>query len=900
VINPINNPYIRDEIKIDTAFSERVAAFAGEGTLYILARKITQVDDLRVRARPLVIVADEFLGNGFLINASGENSMSPGSHGPHAGSTPPGFEGGAGENGGNGGAGDNGGTVTLMCRHSSGVRISVSGGAGARGGAGGNGGPGSPATLIPGGTHTETHFDQDGNPFEVEVQDPDIEIPGTLGGGGGIGGNGGAGGNAGTIRFISIADDNPPMLESIGGAGGTPGAGGIWGPHGAHAEVPPDLDTTPLPGAFGSTGADSIPTVATLSPEDYVAGLRPLLDAEGPSCANLWASHRKDVGQHFYRQFRQSQPLNGDLAATEFARCLELQPDPDNPDNVEALQWQRQLMDFPRPTTAGPNVVWVPGGLNALGLPRNLDVLPRFKKYADAFTGFGALVLTFLQQGQHAIMQAPNLNAWQDFLTGQRNQALAAQATMVEDRDQAATDARLAREAIASVQAQLDQTTQGIKDAIVKMGEEEEEKLSIGGVIGTVAGLAGAVVAVIAAVPSLGTSLVALVPSMVALSSTVVDNMEPIAQKLMAGEQPNTEAIKKAYDKVDKQAATVVKGAKAIVDFVKVVDQLSKVKVTSPNNSERLALVRQGVAQTYELLLARHRVTSAEQRFHATEARVKRAADNVVQIDALKNNLQQTEEKLRATGLHAIAIAESKADALLTLAFYAQRSVEIYTLTDQEDKVRLESGHLHPDDRLKYRQGEIKEIELSNKLLDSWESMLQLLDLEVAFNKFTTQFHEPDARRLSFPAGSPEVAALRAHHRFSFRVDPTTLPPGQVDAKVRGVRLALVGATNPTTEVTCTIGHGSSYETRRKDGSVTATVLQARVSHRFTKVGSPLLADEGTGSDLPLTDPQSIAFWGRGVGGEWEFSIPEHTFAEGLDLTGLTEVQVWIIYQFLS
>jgi hypothetical protein len=121
-----------------------------------------------------------------------------------------------------------------------------------------------------------------------------------------------------------------------------------------------------------------------------------------------------------------------------------------------------------------------------------------------------------------------------------------------------------------------------------------------------------------------------------------------------------------------------------------------------------------------------------------------------------------------------------------------------------------------------------------------------------------------------------------------------------VDAKVRGVRLALVGATNPTTEITCKIGHGSSYETRREDGSVTATILQARVSHRFTKVGSPLLADEGIGSDPPLTDPQSIAFWGRGVGGEWEFSISEHAFAQGLDLTGLTEVQVWIIYQFLS
>lgn|GEM_PF-1455710 len=886
---PINNPYIRDEITIDAAFSERVAAFAGDGSLYILARKITQKDDLRVGVRPLVIVADEFIGNGLLINAAGNRSTSPGSRGADAGHTPPGFEGGAGGNGGNGGAGGNGGTVTLMCRQSSGVRISVSGGAGAVGGAGGNGGPGSPAKSIPGGTHTETVFDADGNPSEVEVQDPDIEIPGTLGGGGGIGGDGGAGGNAGTIRFTSIVDDSPPVLEATGGAGGPGGAGGIPGPHGAFAEVPPDLDTTPVPGSFGTTGADGTISVTTLSPEDYVAGLRPLLDGEGPSYANHWAPYRKAVGQYFYRQFRQSQPSLGDLAATEFARCLELQPD-----NVEALQWQRQLLDFPRPTTAGPNVVWVPGGLNALGLPRDLDVLPQFKKYADAFTGFGALVLGFLHQGQDAILNALNLDAWQDFLTEQREQALAAQATMVEDRDQAATDARLAGEAISSAQAQLDQTTQNIQAAMVKMRQEE---MSIGGVIGTVAGLAGAVVAVVAAVPTLGTSLVALVPSMVALSSTVVDNMEPIAQKLMAGEKPNTDAIQKAYDKADREAAAVVKGAKAIVDFVKVMDQLGK--VTPPDNSEHLTLVRQGVAQTYELLLARHRVTSAQQRLDATEARVTRAADTVARIDALKRDLTKTEEAVRTTALHAIAIAESKVDALLTLAFYAQRSMEIYTLQDHEDKVRFETGHLSPDVSLAFQQREITEVQLVDLLNDSWQGLLTLLDLEVAFDQFTAQFHESDARRLSFGALSPELAALRAHHRFSFRVDPTTLPPGQVDAKVRGVRLALVGATNPTTEVTCEIGHGSSYETRRRDGSVTATVLQTRVSNRFTKVGSPLLADEGTGSDPPLTDPQSIAFWGRGLGGEWEFSIPDRVFEEGLDLAELTEVQVWIIYQFL-
>ena len=98
-------------------------------------------------------------------------------------------------------------------------------------------------------------------------------------------------------------------------------------------------------------------------------------------------------------------------------------------------------------------------------------------------------------------------------------------------------------------------------------------------------------------------------------------------------------------------------------------------------------------------------------------------------------------------------------------------------------------------------------------------------------------------------------------------------------------------------EVTCEIWHGSAYETRRGNGSITVTVLQPRVSNRNAKL-ERLIADEGLGPDPLLSDPQSLAFWGRGIGGDWEFAIPDHEFDAGLDLTGLTEVQVWIAYQF--
>ena len=245
---PITNPFIRDTITIDAAFDAHVASFTGGGTLYLLARVVDQQVTLSVGARSVVIVADELRGNNHLIDASGIRGGA-GSHGRDADPTQPGGFADHGDDGGTGGTGGAGGHVTVMCRRSSGVRITVSGGAGGDGGNGGNGGRGSNGTVIPGETVETGEFDELGNPITETL--PDVEIPGTLGGGGGLGGHGGAGGDAGTITFTSIVDDPPPQFEAVPGTGGAGGAGGLTGAHGLLAEIPEDLDTTPVPRRHG-------------------------------------------------------------------------------------------------------------------------------------------------------------------------------------------------------------------------------------------------------------------------------------------------------------------------------------------------------------------------------------------------------------------------------------------------------------------------------------------------------------------------------------------------------------------------------------------------------------------------------------------------------------------------
>ena len=76
-MRPITSPHIRDTITIDGDFALDVAGFAGPDPLVLVARLVDQQAELRIGARSVVIVADEFRGNGQLVNAAGTGSQPP-------------------------------------------------------------------------------------------------------------------------------------------------------------------------------------------------------------------------------------------------------------------------------------------------------------------------------------------------------------------------------------------------------------------------------------------------------------------------------------------------------------------------------------------------------------------------------------------------------------------------------------------------------------------------------------------------------------------------------------------------------------------------------------------------------------------------------------------------------
>ncbi|MER8571378.1 hypothetical protein NKG99_07085 [Mesorhizobium sp. M1409] len=839
-----NYPYIRDTVVINAYVQNFYNTFVGDGPVYLFGRVVTHEADLLVGQRPLVIIADEYHGNGYMIDARGAYP------------------------------GGNGGTVIVRCKRSTGAHVSVSGGQGFGGTTGADGTEGTPDIVIEG----EWVTVPDPWPMETSHEEwrPGETIPGTPGSPPGIGGSGGPGGNAGALIFTSTTEDGYPTLEAEGGSGGPGGPGGFLG-----------NEQAPY-GEGGASGASSAINYTVVSDGDFLA----LVRGDIGIYANYWAPFRIVVADYYYHKYNARVADRANcltLAAGELAAALQFQPD-----NAGALRLQKQMLGFPDPVAGTDRVVWKGGGNNALGLPRQMDLLPRFDYYIDAYANFGALAVGFLTNGTQWLSAAEGISAMGEFANQQLTQVIAARDNSSDELDIAKTELKYAAEEVTYAKQRLDKVITEIQTALPVMATKS---FSFAGLFGTVASIGAAVVSIVAAIPTAGASVVALAPSLVALSNSLSDNAEPIAKALIEDakvKNAELEQVKKAYEKVGKNVDEVVKGGKSIVSFVKLVQGLNA--TTTSDNSKYVALVKQGAELAHDLMLAGNRATLAQQRVDAAAAKLARAEAVVTSVDNLKKALDLRQHTLRQVGLAAMDIAASKANLLQTLAFRAQRSVEIYTLEDQEQNVFLDAGMISPDDGRAFYEGEKDEAALASALLTSWGRILNPLSMKLNYISFFDARPDWDTYRLSF-TDLLELASFRNTNSFSFRIEATDLHESHFETKVKNVLVSLVGARNQSAEISCMVRHGGQYEQRRLDGKVEVQLLAPQTINRRAK--TTRLDRPVANTDAPLDAPTSLAIWGRGVGGDWELRIEQHEIESGsLDLSGLSEIQIWVDYQF--
>lgn len=910
-----DSPIVRDTLSIDATLQGIYDSYRFVGPFYLLARVVQHIPgfSLKLNETPLIIIADHYDANGGNIDGSGwlKNPVQPargadgvdganaqyrsfgtvthtihhinGTSSDPSGITPsaspsvqvrpvtPGTNGTSGKGGSSGSPGTD---VTLLCRTAGSININVQATESAPGGNAGRGGEGG-----------------DGS---AGYTDPDTgevigAFPGTHGGYGGAGGNGGNGASGGVITILSTSPLPGPSLMYGGTPGSAGGRGAPWGRDGNECGNPICTDETqPCHGRDGTYGSACIttqPVIQVLSAEEYRSRMLTLLVPDpvnnpGWNLASYWHPFRAVVGEYYFRQFQPEDEgnNNGVLAAREFEATLELRSD-----NPEALRLNSFLL----------------AGTNAIGQPRNMDVVPDFNRYIDSYNSIASLVTSFFDRGVAEILAGAQLDAVRQLLVDQKQTAADAVATATSDIGLATQEQKNATDEVTYVHAQLQQATTDIQTEMEAM---KAKQFSLLGVLGTVAQLGAAVIGIAGAAFSGGASLALLVPAIASLSSEVLKDGPDIVQTVFAGKKADTDAIDKAYKKVGKSADAVIAAGKSIVNFVSTIQKLTD--GTTPDNAKYVTLVRRGSELTHQLLVAKSQVDLIGGRISAVQAHLGRA-------QGLLDTIQRAESNgldaglVRSAGEQAIDAALSQADTLNSFAFLAQRSFEIYTIPPPPQlSPQLSAGLVHPDVLRSYQDGlPGSEAAMVAAYQAAWKAWLGPVALQRAYADYLQRDVQTDIVRLVFTAAADAglLQSLRTSSVLPFHIDVAALSIDQRETKIRGVAVSLVGATSSSSIISCDVWHDGRYEQIGPDGGRDVQFLRAK-TYTVQAPVVPLTIDPvHFGSSDPIDAPQGLSYWGRGIGGNWELRLPGFQPGhEPINLSGLQTVQIWIGYQYVK
>lgn len=854
---------IRDRIIIDKKLKAKLEDPDAPFIVTLIAREIEHEPgvDLVIPGGVIKIVASRYDGKGASIDVSG----APGAVGTRGANGAPGLAahtknipGSAGGPGGPGGPGANAGSIRLLAERLGDVTLRANGGGGGKGGAGGGGGRGGNGQKPP-------KLGIDG-------------FNGSVGGAGGAAGNGGPGGKGGRIEVeFTAAGVPPPMrIEVAAGAAGAPGDRGAGGASGALAEGPQAKR-----GAAGQAGASGVAGATVIEPVGAAKYYTQAIAVLGATTTAAWATYRVSVGIYFYRRYKPNdQVRQGQLkmASAEFDAVLKLAPG-----NAQATRFQRQIEL----------------GQNVLGLSTTLDLLPDFDRYLNLYAALAGFVTNFYQGGIALLLKGDEKNAVRERLALDIQQLRLQINVDTLDRDAAATGVTATNRVYDQATNRLTELNAQIAVAVAK---KPDDSINIGAILTTVGTVATAVGAVIAAVPTAGASLYALVPSIAGLTA----QLSAIGGHIFEATQAEKDALKAQYEKVGKNVDNVVKGVKATINLVQAIEKLTA--GTTPSNAEVVGLMRQGVQLAYELLLARLHQEQAVLTLSARTVAVAGGKELVARAEEQLARIAEGGEIFLAAGRSAVRATQRQADALLTVAFQAQRSVEIYTFKDASASVTFDSGFIHPDIEADFDEADVGELalmipQLVSAYTASWQQFLDPIALLHLFDSYFTAdkaFEIVSGDEFFSITNASSLDAFKdrsgTRSRISFAIDLSELQSDGFEIKVEDVHVALVGATSKQPGLNCTVRHGGLYRLRRRDGGAINQPLTPHIAHPTPLFIS--LHNTGAPPSSVPTGKQRIPdqnLWGRGVGGDWQISVEEaELIKSGVDLSGLSEIQLWI------
>ncbi|TDH24531.1 hypothetical protein EXU57_14390 [Segetibacter sp. 3557_3] len=697
------------------------------------------------------------------------------------------------------------------------------------------------------------------------------------GGKGGTGLTGGAGGKGGTlaISYITkqISGITSPLTLVPGGPGGAGGPGGFGGPGGEGVEwckpngtfcvMGTNGKTGPVgnTGSVGATGANGIYTATSLIAANYKAALAAV---EVP--LKEWADYRFAIGEYYYRAFGYHNQSYLKIAQDEFDRVKEL-----DPANTHATAYRNQLL----------------GNMNILGLSRYADVIPDFDRYEEVYTKYHGMVHGIFQSASNMLLSEVQLT--------QKKKDLEREVAALDGIIDALTsDLNAATIGKDIADKEVIRANQRIEEIKKKVEERKEELANAQvDVLGIVIGVVGAVVSVIAAIPTMGTSLVGAATSI----AVILDTVESAGVGEIIKQATNPDADQTELDKLKKEAKglpgfieEISKGVKTIISFTKMMEDANQSNV---EDEEYRALIQQAIEFAHQQVIAQMHQGQAIFALQAAQKRLTQAQANKAAAQQQLAALSSDVKVLENASFSLIRIAQQYMNILTKYAFFAARSLEIYTLVDKSKDIRFDYGYIHPDKIANYKSGLISLTTLIAAYQQSWSTFANLLNYRQQYdNYFTVGSWVYDYHKVSFK-DTAILNKFKSSAELNFAVRLSDLPSSRYEAKAETVYVAFVGATSNSDAITAIVEHTGSYSEKKRNGNIIEATLLPRKGVVIAKQ-SALTSDIGV---LDGSEP-GIDFWGRGVAADWRLYIEKEELANAnINLANIAEIQVWFVYQ---
>lgn len=846
--------YVRDTIVVNDAFRQTLLdeiahhKFEPGTTLTVAARKIRHVHayELRLEGYPLVMVADTYEGNGGAIDTSG----GPGANGATGATGTKGVSsannpkpGGPGGDGSAGGQGKPASSITLIARSISNLRLIAQGGAGGKGGAGGTGGEGAKQKII----------NKPGDPSTID---------GTLGGKGGNGNNGGGGNDGAQITVHYFTKPSSFQVSGSGGAGGQRGTGGQPG---KSYDVAPVPVPSGQPGRNGPAGKSVAPVQIQHTFDEWWAAARSTGLAAGQ-----WAEHRTRVGEYRWRVEN-----NPEDALVEFDAAIRLSP------HAKAHRLRG----------------YIHANQSPIGVAYDHDLMPDFNRYEEVVTDYGPMIQNLTTVATTLLLEASDvpgnrarLEAQLTHLDGLRQAdengvAFAQIGISYAERELDFSDAQIER-----LKNELESVEEAMKD-------EETD------VFGTLFGIFSALVEIIGAVYTGGATLAALPASI----GMIVDAANVLDAQLWDAETNTFQGKNLADWKETQEFKEMVGGLKDLVERSKnFYDKALTVKelFEADVDDELAQRHKELIIQLLELDFQRNQLElkklQGELALDSAEAIKLTAEQDRKAVEDQINTLTANIALLAGFTRRLMRNAQVYVDLYTKYAFLAARALDLWTLRDQyAPKFSFGLGYLDPDkeaeafmlaDRGSVGSGS-KLLELLVAYQETVKNLPRPAHLRDAYEAYTGALNSTPYRKYWNITDPAVLDALRATQETTVRTRLSSIHAGHAELKVTQVYVSLVGATSENETVMVEVEHTGHAENRRKDPATVTTLITSA-----PPVRSPVAATTDESISPVLGEQQE--FWGRSPAALWRLKI-DSSRTPGLDLTGLTELQLVIDYQFL-